>query len=130
MIRYEPSKSIVICDVTVSFENRWTAFENARARKIAKYSPLAEELQLQRYRIVVIAFVAGALGSWDLRNKAILRLLRVGSQYTAMRGLIVSNTIRWSRDIYVEHRSGIRQYLALSLSGDHPTTSSRAVRRR
>ena len=106
VIRHEPSKSVVICDVTVPFENRWTAFEDARARKIAKYSPLAEELQRRGYRVVVTAFVVGALGSWDPRNEAVLRLLRVGNQYAAMmRRLIVSDTIRWSRDIYVEHVS-------------------------
>ena len=132
VIRHEPSKSVVICDVTVPFENRWTAFEDARARKIAKYSPLAEELQRRGYRVVVTAFVVGALGSWDPRNEAVLRLLRVGSQYaTMMRRLIVSDTIRWSRDIYVEHVSGIRQYLAPSRPrGDHLATPPRAVRRR
>jgi len=132
VIRHEPSKSVVICDVTVPFENRWTAFEDARARKIARYSPLAEELQRRGYRVVVTAFVVGALGSWDPRNEAVLRLLRVGNQYAAMmRRLIVSDTIRWSRDIYVEHVSGIRQYLAPSRpSGDALATPPRAVRRR
>ena len=130
MIRHEPSKSVVICDVTVPFENRWT--EDARARKIAKYSPLAEELQRQGYRVVVTAFVIGALGSWDPRNEAVLSLLRVGPQYAAMmRRLVVSDTIRWSRDIYVEHVSGIRQYLAPPRpSGDRLATPPRAVRRR
>jgi len=114
----------------VPFENRWTAFEDARARKIAKYSPLAEELQRQGYRVVVTAFVVGALGSWNPRNEAVLRLLRIGSQYAAMtRRLVVSDTIRWSRDIYVEHVSGIRQYLAPPRpSGDRLAT--RTVRRR
>jgi len=61
-----------------------------------------------------------------------LRLLRVGNQYAAMmRRLIVSDTISWSRDIYVEHVSGIRQYLAPSHpSGDALATLPRAVRRR
>ena len=78
------------------------------------------------------AFVVGALGSWDPRNEAMLRLLRVGNQYAAMmRRLIVSDTISWSRDIYVEHVSGIRQYLAPSHpSGDALATPPRAVRRR
>jgi len=84
VIRHKPSKSVVICDVTVPFENRWTAFEDARTRKIAKYSPLAEELQRRGYRVIVTAFIVGALGSWDPRNEAVLRLLRVGNQYTTM----------------------------------------------
>ncbi|KYN15928.1 hypothetical protein ALC57_11820, partial [Trachymyrmex cornetzi] len=33
---HEPSKSVVICDVTVPFENRWVSFEEARARKLDK----------------------------------------------------------------------------------------------
>ncbi|KYN22491.1 hypothetical protein ALC57_05102, partial [Trachymyrmex cornetzi] len=78
------------------------------------------------------AFVVGALGSWDQGNEAVLRLLRVTAQYASMmRHLIVSDTIRCSRDIYVEHVSGTRQYLAPSRpSGDPLSTPPRAVRRR
>ncbi|KYQ51612.1 hypothetical protein ALC60_09286, partial [Trachymyrmex zeteki] len=106
------------------------AFEDARERKIAKYSPLAEELQRRGYRVVVTAFV-GALDSWNPRNEAVLRLLRVGSRYAAMmQRLVISSTIRWSRDIYVEHVSGIHQYQAPSRpSEDHLATPPRAVRR-
>ncbi|KYQ51611.1 hypothetical protein ALC60_09285, partial [Trachymyrmex zeteki] len=112
VVRHEPSKSVVICDVTVPFENRWISFEMAR--------------------VVVTAFVVGALGSWDPRNEAVLRLLRVSSQYASMmRRLVVSDTIRWSRDIYVEHVSGTRQYIAPSrTSGDPLAAPPRAVRRR
>ncbi|XP_039309677.1 uncharacterized protein LOC120358703 [Solenopsis invicta] len=132
VIRHEPSKSVVICDVTVPFENRWEAFEDARARKIAKYSPLAEELQRRGYRVVVTAFVVGALGSWDPRNEAVLRLLRIGTPYASlMRRLMVSDTIRWSRDIYVEHVSGTRQYRAPPRpAGGGFATPPRAIRRR
>ncbi|KYQ47779.1 hypothetical protein ALC60_13188 [Trachymyrmex zeteki] len=45
VVRHEPSKSVVICDVTVPFENRWISFEMVRERKLEKYSTLAEELQ-------------------------------------------------------------------------------------
>ncbi|KMQ93283.1 reverse transcriptase-2 [Lasius niger] len=65
VVRHEPSKRVVICDVTVPFENRWPSFEEAKARKIAKYQPLAEALERQGYRVAVAAFVVGALGSWD-----------------------------------------------------------------
>ncbi|XP_018371933.1 PREDICTED: uncharacterized protein LOC108766882 [Trachymyrmex cornetzi] len=77
VVRHEPSKSVVICDVTVPFENRLVAFEEARARKLEKYNALTEELQHQGYRVVVTAFVVGALGSWDQGNEAVLRLLRL-----------------------------------------------------
>ncbi|XP_011883906.1 PREDICTED: uncharacterized protein LOC105571048, partial [Vollenhovia emeryi] len=111
VIRHEPSKCVVILDVTVPFENRAIAFEEARARKVIKYSALAEELRSQGYRVEVAAFVVGALGSWDPANEGVLDLLRVSKRYAGMmRRLMVSDTIRWSRDIYVEHVSGVRQY--------------------
>ena len=61
-----------------------------------------------------------------------LRLLRIDSQYAAMmRRLIVSDTIHWLRDFYVEHVSDTRQYLTLSSSsGDRLATPLRVVRRR
>ncbi|XP_070166141.1 uncharacterized protein [Polyergus mexicanus] len=114
VVWHERSKCVVICDVTIPFENRWVSFDEARARKVAKYSPLAEELQRRGYRVVVTAFVVGALGSWDPRNEAVLRVLRIGNAYASMmRRLMVSDTIRWSRDIYVEHVSGGIQNIKL-----------------
>ncbi|XP_018378014.1 PREDICTED: uncharacterized protein LOC108770794 [Trachymyrmex cornetzi] len=95
VVKHEPSKSVVICDVTVPFENGWIPFEEATAKKLEKYNALAEELQRQGYRVVVTAFVVGALGSWDPRNEAVLRLLMVTAQYASMiRRLIVSDIIR------------------------------------
>jgi len=68
----------------VPFENRWTAFEDARAEKIVKYSFLTEELQRRRYHVIVMVFVVDALGSWNPKNEAVLKLLRIGNQYAAM----------------------------------------------
>ncbi|XP_025262540.1 uncharacterized protein LOC112637315 [Camponotus floridanus] len=133
VVRHEPSKCVVICDVAVPFENRWESFEEARARKVAKYSSLAEALQREGYRVVVTAFVVGSLGSWDPANEAVLRVLHIGSAYASLlRRLVVSDSIRWSRDIYVEHVSGVRQYAAPSRpsAGGVPATPPRAFRRR
>lgn len=133
VVRHEPSKCVVICDITVPFENRMVAFDEARERKVIKYSPLAEELRRQGYRVVVTAFVVGALGSWDPNNEAVLRLLRVSNMYASlMRRLIVSDVIRWSRDIYVEHVSGVRQYSAPPPASEdgEPIEPPQAVRRR
>jgi len=133
VIRHEPTKCVVICDVTVPFENRRQAFHDARARKLAKYSPLAEALRREGYRVVVTAFVVGALGSWDPANEAVLRLLRIGNAYgSMMRRLVVSDSIRWSRDIYVEHVSGVRQYAAPPRPAVDGAlaTPPRAIRRR
>jgi len=90
VIRHKPSKSIVIYDIMVSFEN----YCNVKARKITKYSSLTEELQRQGYRVVVTAFV-DALDFWDPRNEKVLRLLRIGALCAAvMRHFIVFDTIR------------------------------------
>ncbi|XP_018404135.1 PREDICTED: uncharacterized protein LOC108780817 [Cyphomyrmex costatus] len=47
-VRHELSKIVVIYDVTMPFENRWQSFDDARARKIAKYSPLARGIRATR----------------------------------------------------------------------------------
>ncbi|XP_076298053.1 uncharacterized protein LOC143217550 [Lasioglossum baleicum] len=113
VVRHEPSKSVVIIDVTVTFENGIEAFEAARLRKIQKYLPIAAVLEEQGYRVVTDAIVVGALGSWDQANEPVLKVLRISTKYASMmRRLIVSETIRWGRDIYVEHVSGVRQYAA------------------
>lgn len=133
VVRHEPSRTVVICDVAVAFENRLIALEEARARKIAKYAPLADALQAQGYRVAVTALVVGALGSWDPRNDAVLRLLHVSNVYASMmRRLIVSDTIRWSRDVYVEHVTGVRQYAAQPRTAeeDAPPSPPRAIRDR
>src|SRR5436190_24370784 len=85
------------------------------------------------YRVVVTAFVVGTLGSWDPANEAVLRLLRIGNAYgSMMRRLVVSDSIRWSRDIYVEHVSGVRQYAAPPRPAVDGAlaTPPRAIRRR
>ncbi|KYN40907.1 hypothetical protein ALC56_04798 [Trachymyrmex septentrionalis] len=35
VVRHEPSRSVVICDVTVPFEIRWVACDDAMARKVS-----------------------------------------------------------------------------------------------
>uniref|UniRef100_A0A7E4VPB3 Reverse transcriptase n=1 Tax=Panagrellus redivivus TaxID=6233 RepID=A0A7E4VPB3_PANRE len=57
------------------------------------------------------AFIVGSLGSFDPANEACIRRLRITPRYAAlMKKLMVSDVIKWSRDIYVEHVTGIRQY--------------------
>ncbi|EDW88534.1 uncharacterized protein Dyak_GE18776 [Drosophila yakuba] len=109
--RDERSRKIVIVDVTVPFENGAEAFDNARGEKEEKYRPLAEALRAMGYQVKLEAFIVGALGSWDPKNERVLKTLGVSRFYAGlMRRLMVADTIRWSRDIYVEHVSGIRQF--------------------
>jgi hypothetical protein len=60
---------------------------------------------------VVDAFVIGALGGWDPANGQIINYLKLGRHYCRlMRRLMCTDAIRWSRDMYVEHLTGRRQY--------------------
>jgi hypothetical protein len=48
------------------------------------------------------AFIVGALGGWDPANERLINHLKLGHNYCRlMRKLMVSDAIRWSRDIYV-----------------------------
>ena len=105
------ARSISIIDVAVAFENKYEAFQLARAGKIQKYALLADELRSQGWDVYLNAFVVGALGGWDPENETVVRQLRISRSYAKlMKKLIISDTIRWSRDIYVEFISGKRQY--------------------
>ncbi|EMP39297.1 hypothetical protein UY3_03470 [Chelonia mydas] len=91
-----------------SIDNRSPAFHEA-----LKYTPLADTLRAQGYEVQIQALIVGALGSWDPYNEPVLRACRVGRRYTRlMRQLMVSDTIRWSRDIYTERITGHCQYQA------------------
>ncbi|CAM4407670.1 unnamed protein product [Lepidochelys olivacea] len=47
----------------------------------------------------------------DPCNERVLRTCGIGRCYAwLMRGLMVLDTIQWSRDIYIEHITGHRQY--------------------
>ena len=111
VVRDDSNRRITIVDVCVPFENRIAAIDAARQDKIAKYQPLADQLSGKGYRVTVEAFTIGSLGAWDHRNERVMRLLNISPHYAAlMRRLRISDTVRWSRDIYVEHVSGERQY--------------------
>jgi hypothetical protein len=111
VIRDETNKNITLIDVAVPFENGAAALDEAREEKIRKYHSLGEDLRGAGYKVAVEAFLVGALGAWYPKNERILGMLRVNPVYaTWMRRLMVSDTIRWSRDAYVEHVSGVRQF--------------------
>jgi hypothetical protein len=94
----------------VPFDNRLAAFEVAATEKRTKYEDVKAELAT-RYACdaAVVPFIVGALGSWNPANDAFLKILCSPSYGTLMRKLCVSDTISSSRDIYIEHLSGVRQ---------------------
>ncbi|CAM5173819.1 unnamed protein product [Natator depressus] len=103
----EAQKKIILVDITVSFENRTPAFREAQARKLEKYAPLADTLRAKGYEVQMNALIIGALGAWDPCNERVLWTCGIGRRYARlMRRLMVSDTIRWSRDMYIEHITG------------------------
>ncbi|GFY52257.1 uncharacterized protein TNIN_53741 [Trichonephila inaurata madagascariensis] len=102
---------LFIIDVTILFDNRLASFEEFRNTKIQKYKPLASFLHDQGYKEVFIApIVVGSLGAWDTNNDQFLHLLCAPSYLKLLGKLSVPDCIRWSRDIYIEHLTGHRQF--------------------
>ncbi|GIX97059.1 uncharacterized protein CEXT_488631 [Caerostris extrusa] len=99
-----------LVDVTVPFENRCAALHAAHQRKVDKYQPVLEVLKNQGIKATVIPFVVGALGTWNPPNDAFMRKFCSKSYLNLFRKLCVSDTIKWSRDIYIEHLTGHRQF--------------------
>ncbi|XP_045470622.1 uncharacterized protein T26G10.4-like [Harmonia axyridis] len=107
----EMESRVAIIDVTIPFENEPQALIRARELKLEKYAGLAEDLRARGFETTVDALIVGALGTWDQENEAVLRRCGTSLKYaTLMRRLMCSDVIRWSRDIYIEHVTGVRQY--------------------
>ena len=73
------------------------------------------------YTVHVDGLVVRALGAWHPWNDRLLALLRISSGYAGlMRQLIVSETVAWSRDMYVEQITEARQYRLPDAGDLHP----------
>ncbi|KAG8225593.1 hypothetical protein J437_LFUL004161 [Ladona fulva] len=93
-----------LCGRLSAFENTREALDEARWRKEERYAALSEHFREKGLQSSVEAIFVGNLGSWDPKNDAVLRGFGISRRYsTTMKRLVVSNVIRWSRDIYVEH---------------------------
>ena len=112
VVTRDAGATVVLADVTVAFENGPEALKAASDAKERKYAPLVAELRAAGKEASVVALVLGPLGTWWRGNEAALRKLRVSRVYARlMRKLMVSDTLRWSRDVYIEHITGHRQYV-------------------
>ena len=95
------TKKVIVVDVTIPFEGEENSLQAARATKETKYSRLKTWLQTQYKEVEVAAFVVGALGSWDLDNEPVLRMLRIGRNYSRLfRRLCCISAIEGSRKIW------------------------------
>ncbi|GFT18732.1 retrovirus-related Pol polyprotein from type-1 retrotransposable element R2 [Trichonephila clavipes] len=103
--------TLYIIDVIIPFENGKNSFVAAAQRKIEKYSPLIPIFNEMGYEsIQIIPIIVGALGAWDPANDRFLRKVATKSYLKTLKKLCVSDTIRWSRDIYIQHLTGKQQY--------------------
>ncbi|XP_023225130.1 uncharacterized protein LOC111626079 [Centruroides sculpturatus] len=104
VVVHEASKTATIVDVTVPFENGAEAFQTARDEKLRKYNSLVQFFKQQGFNTHISAFVVGALGGYDHSNDSTLQRLGINRRYASlMKKLMISDTIRWSADIYRNH---------------------------
>lgn len=103
------SEALVI-DVTMPFEAGLRSFNKARQTKIEKYKPVVEELKLKYKKVSCEAVIVGPLGSWDNANDKVVSKLCTNKYAALMKRLIISDTIRASRDMYVEHTTEQEQF--------------------
>jgi len=82
------------------FENRYAAFQAARQEKQKKCALLAQHCNRLGYSVFLDAFIVGALGGWDPASERIDNQLKLRQTYCRLiKKLMVSDAIRWSRDI-------------------------------
>ncbi|GFS73181.1 uncharacterized protein NPIL_314221, partial [Nephila pilipes] len=92
-------------------ENPPNHLVRARLNKTQKYKPLLSYFNDKGYSSVeIVPIVVGALGARDPENEKFLRKICTASYLKLMRKLCVSDSIMWSRDIYIQHRTGKKQY--------------------
>lgn len=106
-------RTAFIVDATIVCEHRQTSFEEARARKISKYTEMRQSLARTSDKVEIVPFLIGSLGSWDPKNESSLAKLCT-RRYVH---LCVSDTIPWSRDLYIEHVTGNFKRVSPSLLG-------------
>lgn len=68
-----------------------------------KYQGIARSLHLHYKDVSLEVIVVGALGSWDPSNDRIYHWLCSKKYTKLMKKLIVADTVRHSRNIYVKH---------------------------
>lgn len=102
---------VTIVDIAVPFDNGRDSCATAASAKVDKYSNLRRALAETGKDVEVHGFIVGALGTWHQGNERVLGRLGVSRRYrTLMRKLCCIDAIKGSRDVYIEHMTGHRQY--------------------
>jgi hypothetical protein len=102
------SKATIIV-ITIPFENRMEALTEASQHEVSKYDALARTLYKRLNEVKVNAIVLGSLGTWDPENDKLMKTVCSRKHLKLFKKLCVSDVIRYSRDIYTEHITGVRQ---------------------
>ena len=101
---------VTIIDVTCPFENGHEALSEAAQRKVDKYRYLIDHFRTLGMSAKVFGFVVGALGAWFPGNEVLDEIYMSRRYRTLFRKLCCADAIKVSRNIYVEHLSGVPQY--------------------
>jgi hypothetical protein len=105
----EGNKAVII-DVSCPFENDSESMDISVRRKVEKYNYLVDFFALQNVQAKVFGFIVGSLGGWYKANELVLNELEMSMRYrTLFRKLCCADAIQGSRNIYVEHVSGVPQ---------------------
>ncbi|GBN58664.1 hypothetical protein AVEN_243521-1 [Araneus ventricosus] len=119
-------KEVFIIDVCIPFENRYESFDRARQEKLEKYAHLIPHYSVNGCKASVIPIIVGALGSWDHKNDKFLLKHMTKSYLNKFHKLCCSDVLHWSRDIFVEHVTGHRQFTDNTNSSRPPTSAASA----
>lgn len=101
---------VQIIDITCPFENDSSALKQAADKKHEKYNYLVEFFAKQNLQASIFALFVGSLCAWYDENEKVLQEIRMPLRYrTLFRKLCAADCIKASRNIYVEHLTGIEQ---------------------
>ncbi|GFW19034.1 hypothetical protein TNCV_253641 [Trichonephila clavipes] len=118
-------------ETTNQLSNTWTRAKKASTRLQVTWSftdgrpsilfgdelftPMKRRWVMQAYhenfqQFHIVSIVVGFLGAWDPGNDAFQREEATKRYLAVLRKLRVSDCIRWSHDIYIQHLTGAQQY--------------------
>ena len=101
---------VTIIDITCPSENDGNSMELAAQRKVNKYDYLIDNFEKENKSAKVFGFVIGSLGAWYNGNEKVLDELDMSNRYrTLFRKLCCIDAIRVSKNIYVQHLTGVVQ---------------------
>lgn len=110
LILTNKNNEALVLDVTMPFDGGLSKFNKARIKKIDKYKPVVDDLKTKYKTVSCEVIIVGPLGSWDNANDKTIHKLCSKSYAKLMKKLIVSDTIRASRDMYIEHITEREQF--------------------